>query len=204
MKPAPLRQQQRDFTRRRLVDTARELFMQKGSRATSVDDISKAAGTSRATFYAHFANKQDIIRELANNMLQMAFAVYEQFSLLSEWNHQSINAWMSTLFDAWEANAGATYVVIEEIHSELRRDSVVQMEHRVNALIGDNVLWERFSQSEARRRAALLLFQLERGMDAWHYGGWKNDREMLMATFTDIWVATLSTQLNTDAHDLSI
>ena len=57
--------------------------------------------------------------------------------------------------------------------------------------MSDNPLWDRFSPDEARRRAYLLIMQLERCMDAWHYGGWKNDREALLKTLTDIWVATL-------------
>ena len=38
-KPIPLRRQQRDFTRQRLVDAARELFVRNGTRGTSIDDI---------------------------------------------------------------------------------------------------------------------------------------------------------------------
>ena len=67
--PIPLRRQQRDFTRQKLVDAARELFKRNGTRGTSIDDIAKAAGTSRATFYAHFTDKQDVIREFANGTL---------------------------------------------------------------------------------------------------------------------------------------
>ena len=47
-KPIPLRRQQRDFTRQRLVDAARELFVRNGTRATSIDDIAKAAEYLRA------------------------------------------------------------------------------------------------------------------------------------------------------------
>src|SRR5271167_594777 len=85
-KPIPLRRQQRDFTRQRLIDAARELFLKNGTRATSVDDIAKAAGTSRATFYAHFTDKQDVIREFARSMWETAFAVYHRFGELTEWN----------------------------------------------------------------------------------------------------------------------
>ena len=67
-KPIPLRRQQRDFTRQRLVDAARELFVRNGAKATSIDDIAKAAGTSRATFYAHFSDKQDVIRVSAGEI----------------------------------------------------------------------------------------------------------------------------------------
>src|SRR5580698_1623068 len=84
-KPIPLRRQQRDFTRQRLVDAARELFRQNGTKGTSIDDIARAAGTSRAPFYAHFTDKQDVIREFARTMWETAFAVYNDFGQLTEW-----------------------------------------------------------------------------------------------------------------------
>jgi AcrR family transcriptional regulator len=191
-KPIPLRRQQRDFTRQRLVDAARELFVRNGTRATSVDDIAKAAGTSRATFYAHFTDKQDVIREFARSMWETAFTLYKHFGALTEWNHKTIGGWMRELFDAWDQNAETTYIVIQEMPSELRADFLAQMENRANALMSDNPLWARFSPEEGRRRAYLLILQLERCMDAWHYGGWKNDREALLKTLTDIWVAILA------------
>ena len=61
--------------------------------------------------------------------------------------------------------------------------------------MADNPLWDRFSPAEGRRRAALLIFQLERCMDAYHYGGWKDDRQAIFNTLVDIWVATLTSPM---------
>jgi len=191
-KPIPLRRQQRDFTRQRLVDAARELFVRNGAKATSIDDIAKAAGTSRATFYAHFSDKQDVIRELARGVWETAFAIYEEFSALSEWNHATIAGWMRRVFDAWERHAAATGIVLQELPSELHADFLRKGDIRIDALMSGNPLWNRFSPTEARRRASLLLFQLERTMQAYHYGGWVDDGDELLATLTDIWVRTLA------------
>lgn len=197
-KPIPLRRQQRDFTRQRLVDAARELFVRNGTRATSVDDIAKAAGTSRATFYAHFTDKHDVIREFARSMWETAFTLYSHFGLLPEWNHKTIGVWMRELFDAWDRNADTTYIVIQEMPTELRADFLAQMEQRVDALMQHSPLWDRFAADEGRRRATLLIFQLERCMDAAHYGGWTDDRESLFNTLVDIWVATLTSPMKAD------
>jgi AcrR family transcriptional regulator len=191
IKPIPLRQQQRDYTRQRLVDAARELFLRNGTRATSVDDIAKAAGTSRATFYAHFTDKQDVIRELARGMWETAFGIYKIFGALDAWTHASIDGWMRQVFDAWEQHADTTRIVLQELPSELKAGFLVQLKLRVDALISGNPLWSRFTPEEANRRACLLLFQLERTMDARHYGGWEENREALRLTLTDIWVKTL-------------
>ena len=190
-KPIPLRKQQRSYTRQRLVEAARELFLRNGTRGTSVDDIAKAAGTSRATFYAHFTDKQDVIREMARGMWETAFALYERFGLLKDWSHASIGGWLRQIFDAWERDAENVNLVVQEMPGELQAEFMADLEKRVAALMSPNPNWSRFTPEEAERRAILLLVQLERGMSAVHWGGWKVDRDALLQTLTDVWVATL-------------
>src|ERR1700692_2932257 len=117
-----LRQRRRDFTRRRLLEAAGELFARQGTRGTSVENIARMACTSRATFYAHFSDKQDVIRELAQNTLQTAGALYERFGALADWNLITIADWMRQVFAAWERNASTTSAVIEEVPQEFKAD----------------------------------------------------------------------------------
>ena len=190
-KPVPLRKQQKDFTRQRLVDAARALFVKNGTRATSIDDIAKAAGTSRATFYAHFTDKQDVIRELARRMWETAFTLYQKFGSLPDWSHGSIGSWMREIFEAWERDADEVQLVVQEMAGELHSESYEDLKTRVTALMSPNPNWSRFEPEEAERRACVLIFQLERTMSAFHWGAWPTDREGLLKTLTDVWVATL-------------
>ena len=64
-----------------------------------------------------------------------------------------------------------------------------------NMNLSHNPLWSRFTPAEGRRRAALLIFQLERCMDAHYYGGWTDDRQAIFNTLVDIWVATLNSPI---------
>ncbi|MCI8408848.1 MAG: TetR/AcrR family transcriptional regulator [Lachnospiraceae bacterium] len=47
--------------RENIASAASTLFMEKGIAATSMDDIAKAAGYSKATLYVYFENKEEII-----------------------------------------------------------------------------------------------------------------------------------------------
>jgi len=47
--------------REKIASAASVLFMEKGIAATSMDDIAKAAGYSKATLYVYFENKEEII-----------------------------------------------------------------------------------------------------------------------------------------------
>ncbi|MCC0632540.1 TetR/AcrR family transcriptional regulator [Clostridioides sp. ZZV15-6388] len=47
--------------RENIASAAQILFMQKGIEATSMDDIAKKAGYSKATLYVYFKNKEEIV-----------------------------------------------------------------------------------------------------------------------------------------------
>lgn len=47
--------------RENIASAASALFMEKGIAATSMDDIAKAAGYSKATLYVYFENKEEIV-----------------------------------------------------------------------------------------------------------------------------------------------
>jgi len=52
-------------TRERLVSAAMELFARKGFDKTTVDEIVARAGVAKGTFYLYFKSKDDLIKELA-------------------------------------------------------------------------------------------------------------------------------------------
>lgn len=51
----------RSVHRENIASAASVLFMEKGITATSMDDIAKAAGYSKATLYVYFKNKEEIV-----------------------------------------------------------------------------------------------------------------------------------------------
>lgn len=190
-KAIPLRKQQKNYTRQRLLQVSRELFVKKGPQATGIDDIAKAAGTSRATVYTHFSGKQDIIRELLTEIWDTALSLYEDFDQLPDWSRPSILGWLRQVFDAWEEYGQSTNIVLREMPSEVNAEFQTQLEGHVAALTRTREKWSHFSPDEATRRAYLLVLQLQRGLTAVHFGGWNVDREALLNTFADIWIATL-------------
>ncbi len=51
----------RAFSRITLEEAASELFLEQGYPSTSIDDISRRAGISRATFFNYFPQKSDLL-----------------------------------------------------------------------------------------------------------------------------------------------
>ena len=60
----------RSVHRENIVSAASALFMEKGIAATSMDDIAKAAGYSKATLYVYFENKEELVGILVLNSMK--------------------------------------------------------------------------------------------------------------------------------------
>lgn len=54
-----------EATRRRLLDCAQSLFLEKGFNATSINNIVERAGCSKETVYRYFRSKQEILSAIS-------------------------------------------------------------------------------------------------------------------------------------------
>lgn len=54
------KQIQSESTKKRVADAARALFVQKGYKATSIEDIVEATGSSKGNIYYHFKSKEGL------------------------------------------------------------------------------------------------------------------------------------------------
>jgi len=61
--------QRRQQTRDLVLDTALRLFSEHGYLGVRVEDIAKESGVSRATFYKHFAEREQVLAELFQRLL---------------------------------------------------------------------------------------------------------------------------------------
>ena len=64
--PASKRRRQ---TRDSVLDAALKLFSERGYLGVRVEDIAQEAGVSRATFYKHFAEREQVLAELFGRLL---------------------------------------------------------------------------------------------------------------------------------------
>ena len=56
----------RPGARDRILETSYELFARHGIQAVGVDEIIRQAGVAKASFYHHFASKDDLVLEFLN------------------------------------------------------------------------------------------------------------------------------------------
>lgn len=60
-------------TRRRIMDAAEHLVLEKGFSATSIDSIQEQADISRGTFFYHFSSKDDLSKAIIRRYAEVDF-----------------------------------------------------------------------------------------------------------------------------------
>ncbi len=71
----PRQQVDRDARRQSLIDAARDLFAKKGYHATTVDDITRAAGVAKGTFYLYFDEKREVYYEVIRGFMTLIMEI---------------------------------------------------------------------------------------------------------------------------------
>src|SRR5437879_13882831 len=62
----------------RIVETAAQLFRERGFEGIGVADLMKEAGLTHGGFYGHFSSKEDLIAEASGRALRRSLAVLSQ------------------------------------------------------------------------------------------------------------------------------
>jgi AcrR family transcriptional regulator len=65
-------------TKDKIIETARLLFNEKGTRHVTTNHIAEGAGISPGNLYYHFRNKEDIIRALFERLAAEGFEEYQK------------------------------------------------------------------------------------------------------------------------------
>ena len=130
-------------TRRRILDSAAELFFEAGYHATSVRDIAAHVGIKAGSIYNHFAGKQLILREIgATTSTQLHDGAVarlagtsdpeEQLRIVLRWHvefhchHQLWCRVTDTQIEALEAEHRDVLVGIRDEYEHLIRDILVR------------------------------------------------------------------------------
>jgi AcrR family transcriptional regulator len=104
--------QQREDTRRKILESAAQVFSQKGFYGSVVDDIVKASGTSKGAVYFYFDSKDQIFLSLVEEYMttmaqQIQMAVHRSRGLVAQ-----VEATVATLIRTFQANRALAKIVL--------------------------------------------------------------------------------------------
>ncbi|WP_243177577.1 TetR/AcrR family transcriptional regulator [Arthrobacter humicola] len=193
---ASIRDAQKQMTRRLFLDKGLELFEEKGFAATTVDDISAAVGTTRATFYSHFPSKAQLMRSLverSNAMLTEA-DVPPLHSVVESGDRELIRVWLARKFDQWADIR--PYVVAAHQAAASEPDIQAALDQWFDTAIDDMQAGldsaGRFDPASRRVRCALAFGELEFFSRRWMRLGWTVDRDTSLDLMVENWCFLLA------------
>jgi AcrR family transcriptional regulator len=192
-RPASLREGQKVLTRRLLLEAARKVFGEEGYGATTVDDIVKVAGASRATFYLHFAGKAEIMAAIYQSLMP-ATAEYWRNLDRSLGSRRDLRGWLTEAIGWWEEHRE----ILPALHEAAAADPELAAQQYQGLRKLTDELTGYFSRAhgakrrEARLRIELLISQLDDFCMKWIVQKAREaDREMVLDVLTEIWGSTL-------------
>lgn len=157
-KPPTLRDQQRDFTRLRLIECAADVISEFGLANATVNAITKRARASRATFYLHFDSIDDVLAAIGSEALRQAADLYPAVDeALAQRDRERLRSWVvdalkwseehaaivKTLQYAFLAGAAPIFTLTDQMPSYVR-------------------LWPNNRQEEAEFRIRLFVDMVTR------------------------------------------
>jgi AcrR family transcriptional regulator len=193
----PLREQQRAFTRSRLIAAGRQVFAARGYPDTTVDEIAREAGASRATFYLHFKSKSELAIALYDEGLPYAVSRYRALdALLVESGPQlreQLSAWLSEWLHIWIDGAGASHALLQAgmLEQEVEQHALHLSETFIDSLEGYLGGMVKRERAAARQQALILEIMTQRIFSLASRSQLPLDGHTLLEILTRMWYEVL-------------
>jgi AcrR family transcriptional regulator len=184
--------QQKEESRRRLIEAAERVFSRAGYIATSVDDIAQEAGVSRQTFYRHYDGKLAIAMEYFERQNDISLPLWLRIGDQDFTDPVVVIAWITMLFDFNEAKRLSlrTFVEMGTVEPQFI-DRVKELIPGIIQQLGDKIpafAAARGKGPTARRRwvnAWLFFYHLREQCSMNATGFMATDRTHVIDAFTD-------------------
>ncbi|MEP9394713.1 TetR/AcrR family transcriptional regulator [Gordonia sp. VNQ95] len=199
-----LREAQKQLTRRRLLTAALETFQAKGYAATTVDDIAKAAGTTRVTFYAYFPNRSDLMSALVDEQLNESLqrdrsddhgsTATDLVAVVAAGTRDSIEAWMRERVTIWPEIRPIIRIARQAAGVDPDLGDIVErwMEEAVADIEEGLERAGRFEKHQRHFRGVLAIAELDYVAQNWGSSDWKLEEEQMITELVDSWVRLLA------------
>ncbi|HTW15595.1 MAG TPA: TetR/AcrR family transcriptional regulator [Nocardioides sp.] len=200
---ASLREAQKQMTRRLLLESGLDLFRSKGYAATTVDDIAKAAGTTRVTFYAYFPSRGDLMRALIDERLNEVLdrvrspenrsTADDLVATVADGSREAIEAWLRRAADTWPVIHPIIRIARDAAAVEPELANLVErwLEEPISDIEDGLEKAGRFEPHQRHFRGVLAMAQLDYVAQNWESSDWKLDREQMLDELAGAWTRLL-------------
>ena len=192
-----MREQQRAYTRRRLMEAAGQVFAARGYPDATVDEIASEAGASRATFYLHFKGKTDLVAALVEE--STPFGV-ERYRLLDELLirgdpslRDDLREWLAEWLAIWRESADSSHALLQAatLEPEVEEQRVRNSETLVDALANYFARLPEEDRGPTRDRLLVLEVMSQRILSLASMSRLPIDDKHVLTILTDMWMRVL-------------
>lgn len=197
-KTQPLREQQRAFTRKRLIEAARQVFAERGYPDATVDEIASEAGASRATFYLHFKSKTELAAALVEDVTPIAVQRYRLLDEVLASGDPSLRdklrEWLHDWLGIWRQAAQASHALLQAamLEPEVETQRLRQSEALVDALEGYFAGLPEAERGPARDRLLVLEIMTQRILALASMSRLPIGDNEVLDILTDMWLRVLA------------
>jgi AcrR family transcriptional regulator len=187
---ANLREAQKEMTRQLLLTTSLKCFENKGYAATTIDDIVRAAGATRTTFYLHFSSRTELMRALLEEVYaELQTGDEPEHSWTSSELVEAIADYLRLTSGLWKAMRPYVNAAYEAaaIDSEIRTIVDDWMESAADDIERGLTEAGRFDPATRHIRGVLAFSQLEYLSRRWMRRGWDLKREKTLELLAKSW-----------------
>jgi AcrR family transcriptional regulator len=185
-----LRDEQKRFTRTRLLETAAEVIARRGFAGATIGEIVEKANASRATFYLHFKNKEELVSALVDDTRADVAAYSSRLdNILGSGSRDDLRDFIRDVLHWFQDHdvlfrAQLSAVVTVPGFGEKVQQRLTEHMPKYLARIGPD------RQVEAELRVWSLVMQLGRVHVNWRFGKSmpEVDEELMTDVLTDIWM----------------
>lgn len=176
------------------MEVAQQLFAAHGYPDTTVDDIARAAGASRATFYLHFKSKSELMAALVDGHMSFAVETYHDLDgILADGGPQlpgRLRAWLGEWLDRWTDGAQASHAMLQAtmLEPEVESHHLRLSEALVDGLTGYFASMPADERAAARERALILEIMTQRIFALASRSRLQISRDRLLAILTEMWL----------------
>jgi AcrR family transcriptional regulator len=149
---------------RAILTAAREVFRTQGYNETSVEDLRRAAGVSRATFYFYFQDKREVLLRLLSERAQQFHTLYtrryatgDEYSKIVLANIQYFAHYSRDRDIFWLLRGAMDNETVRTLIEDVRRGFRQRVEHKIRRMVGEGEI----APVDPEQMAVLLIGMVE-------------------------------------------
>ena len=193
-----LREQQKAYTRQRLLEAGRRVFDTVGYLPATIDDIVRSAGASRATFYLHFKSKRELAAALLEAGRPDGERRFRELGLLLEENgpllRKQLYGWLAERLDASAREPGASRALLQAatLEPELEALLMSMSETLVDSLVRYLDVFPGPGRAAARARVLVLETMTQRLLTLASRSLLPVDNDSTLDVLADLWFGAVT------------